>query len=52
MDKAHQVQVVSLQETTLVIDVDGVRHELELARHSQKLAEATQDQRDNLVVSP
>jgi len=52
MDKAHDVRNVSVSGCTLHIDVDGKSYEIDLPRQSRRLAQATQDQRDRIEVSP
>jgi len=52
MDKAHNVQDVSTAGTVLRLRVDGQFYEIDLARHSQRLARATPEQRAKLEVSP
>ena len=52
MDKAHDIQDISLSGTILALLVDGRRYEIDLAEHSKRLAEATYEQRGNFEVSP
>ena len=51
MDKAHNVESVSLSGTTLRLRVDGKDWEIDLARHSDRLANATPEQRANFSSS-
>jgi len=52
MDKAHEVHDVRISGTTMFLRVDGKQYETDLARHSKRLASATQQQRENFDVSP
>ena len=52
MDEAHVVQGISLVGTTLRLRVDGVQHEVDLLKHSRRLATATPEQRAKFEVSP
>ena len=52
MDKAHDVQSIAFSGTILLLRVDGRSHEIDVARLSEHLAQATQEQRDNFEVSP
>lgn len=52
MDKAHDVQRVSVVGTTLFLTVDGTTFEIDLRRQSARLAAATQKQREHFEVSP
>ncbi len=51
MDKAHEVSVASLQGTILRLRVDGKDYEVDIARHSPQLANATPEQRANYEIS-
>jgi len=52
MDKAHDIRNVSVSGCLLHLDVDGKSYEIDLAKQSQRLAHATQDQRERIEVSP
>ena len=52
MDKAHTVQNVSIEGTIVRLRVDGKDYQADLADQSERLARATQEQRDNFEVSP
>jgi len=52
MDKAHDVQGVTLSGTTMLLRVDGKAYTVDLAKESVRLARATQKQRGNFEVSP
>lgn len=52
MNKAHDVRNVSVSGCLLHLDVDGKSYEIDLAKESQRLARATQSQRDRIEVSP
>jgi len=52
MNKAHDVRNVSVSEYVLRIEVDGVAYDVDLAKQSQRLAQATQEEREKVEVSP
>jgi hypothetical protein len=52
MNKTHEVRDVKMTGTTLTMFVDGRQHRFELAKVSNRLARATQTQRDNFELSP
>jgi len=52
MDKAHNVRSLSVAGCILHLEVDGKVYEVDLAKQSQCLARATQDQRENIEISP
>jgi hypothetical protein len=52
MDKVHIVAKVSITGTTMSLQVDGREYEVDLARQSRRLAQATQPQRENSEISP
>ena len=52
MDRAHDVQQVSVSGTLLRLRVDGKDYQVDLARESERLRNATQQQRENFEVSP
>ena len=52
MDKAHEVETVRLSGTTLTLTVDGRRYRIDLTSQSERLARATQQQREHFDVSP
>ena len=52
MDKAHDVDNISLSGTILRICVDGKEYRVDLAPQSERLAHATAEQRLNFEVSP
>ena len=52
MDKAHEVARVSFSGDRMLLSVDGREFEIDIARHSKKLAEASPAQRERSVVSP
>ena len=52
MDKAHDVRNVSVSGGLLHIEVDGRSYRIDLAKQSQRLASATQRQRERVEVSP
>jgi hypothetical protein len=52
VDKAHKIDDAKLSGTTLTLSVDGKRYRIDISSQSQRLARATQQQRDNFEVSP
>ena len=52
MDSAHDVQKVTFSGTTMVLRVDGKEYRIDIAKASDRLAKATQEQRENFEVSP
>ncbi len=52
MDKAHDVQGVTLSGTTMLLRVDGKEYRIDIAKESNRLARATQKQRESFEVSP
>jgi len=52
MDKAHKIENLSFSGSIMLLRVDGKDYQIDIAPQSQRLAAATQEQRENLVVSP
>jgi hypothetical protein len=52
MDKAHDVHSVSFAGTTMFLCVDDKQYEIDIAKQSVRLANATQAQRENFEISP
>ncbi len=52
MDKAHNIQHVSLSGTVMHLRVDGEDYQIDIAGESERLRNATQEQRENFEVSP
>ena len=52
MDKAHDVQKVTVSGKTMLLRVDGKEYRIDIAKASDRLAKATQEQRENFEVSP
>jgi len=52
MDKHHEVTNVSFEDDTMVVQVDGETHRINIAEHSQRLTRASEIQRQHYVVSP
>ena len=52
MDKAHDVQILKFQGALMHLKIDGKEYEFDLAKHSERLAKATQAERENVEVSP
>jgi hypothetical protein len=52
MHKAHEVEDIRLSEAILTLRVDGRQYRIDLTSQSERLARATQQQRENFEVSP
>jgi len=52
MDKAHEVNALRFTGSVLRIQIDGKAYEFDLAKHSDRLAGASQAQREHVEVSP
>ncbi|CBE68540.1 conserved protein of unknown function [Candidatus Methylomirabilis oxygeniifera] len=52
MDKAHHVQQVGFSGTIMHLRVDGKDYLIDVAGESERLRNASQEQRDNFEVSP
>ena len=52
MDKAHDVQEVSITGTVMRLRVDGLGYQVDIGRQSERLAKATPEQRAKFEVSP
>ena len=52
MDRAHEVERVSFSGDRMLLSVDGREFEIDIARHSKRLAEASPAQRERFAVSP
>jgi hypothetical protein len=52
MDKAHDIQHVSFSGTTMHLRVDGKDCRIDIAGESERLRNATQEQRENFEISP
>jgi len=51
MDKAHDVQRVTFLGAAMLLRVDGKEYRIDLTKESSRLANATQEQRENFEVS-
>ena len=52
MCRAHEVQSIIFDGTLLLLKVDGKEYKIDVAEQSDRLAEATQEQREKFEVSP
>jgi len=52
MDRAHEVQGITIVGTVLRLTVDGRKYRIDLAKVSERLAKATPAQRRNFQLSP
>ena len=52
MGRAHFVKVFHFSGSITRVEIDGKIHDIDLAAQSPRLAEATQKQIENVVVSP
>ena len=52
MDKAHNVENVTVSDATMNLRVDGKDYTADLASQSKRLANAKQSERENFEISP
>jgi len=52
MDKAHNIQSIAFSGKIMMITVDGKEYSIDLSRQSERLARATQAQRQHVEISP
>ena len=52
MDRAHDVRNVTVSGTILHLEVDAKSYDIDLSELSERLAHATQAQRERIDVSP
>ena len=52
MDKAHDVQSVSIGGAVMILKVDGAEYRIDLAKESARLARSTPAQRMRFEISP
>jgi hypothetical protein len=52
VDRAHDIQKASVSGSVLHLRVDGKDYQVDLVRESERLRNATQQQRENFEVSP
>ena len=52
MDKAHSIQQIAIEGTTLLLKVDDRDYKINIAEQSKRLAQATPKQRQNYEISP
>lgn len=52
MTKIHEITVKGIENKVFELIVDGQVHKIDLARQSAKLAEATDEQVNNFIISP
>ena len=52
IDKAHNVQKVVFVGTLIHLKVDGKEYKIDVTEQSNRLAMATQEQRDRFEISP
>ncbi|MFH1037707.1 MAG: DUF2442 domain-containing protein [PVC group bacterium] len=52
MNKTHKVGTIKFKDNTIVMLVDGKEYAIEISHVSPRLANASDDQRRNFVVSP
>ena len=50
--KIHEVKSVLIQDNIMEIDVDGKKHQIDISQISKLLSSASQDQKNNLEISP
>jgi hypothetical protein len=52
MIKVHNVQKIQFIDNTMFLHVDGKKFEINIADWSERLAKATQEQREKFDISP
>lgn len=52
MAKAHKIESIRLSGTALALCVDGKQYQIDITKQSERLARATQQQRENFEPSP
>lgn len=52
MDKLHSIESITFSGTMMFLRVDGGEYKIDLARQSERLANASQNQREHFEVSP
>ena len=52
MNKIHRVESITLSGTVMFLRVDGGDYKIDIAKHSKRLANASQNQIKNFEVSP
>jgi hypothetical protein len=52
MKNYHEVAGIEFADSTMVMDVDGKRHEFKLGEISEPLSKASSEERSNFEVSP
>ena len=51
MDRSHEVRDISLSGNKMHLVVDGRAHDIDISRHSTRLATASQEQKSQFIVS-
>ena len=52
MGKAHNVKILSFTGPVMRLKIDGKDYEFDLSKHSDRLAKASQQQREHVGISP
>ena len=52
MKKYHYVDQIAFDDSKMILDIDGKQHEFKLEEISERLAQATLEERNNFEVSP
>jgi len=52
MHKAHNVKILSFAGPVVHLRIDGKDYEFDLSKHSDRLAKASQEQREHVEISP
>jgi hypothetical protein len=52
MNKAHNIQNLVIAGTIMHLEVDGKKYEIDIVKYSERLAKATQKQREKFEISP
>ena len=51
MDKAHDIRNAGIDGDMLILTVDGIEHQVDVRKQSERLASASQNERANFIVS-
>ena len=52
MEKAHEVSKISFSGSIMRLTIDGTEYVVDLTEQSGRLAQATQEQREHVEISP
>ena len=52
MKKVHNIRKVAFSGNRLILTVDEIEHSIDIAKHSQKLSQASASERRHYIISP